>query len=106
MTSRRWLVAALVLTAVTSLVLLLALRAGEGPEVALVLAVPVLVCAVPVLTPSRLRRFAAWGSVVVLAAGVLISLASIGMFYVASVILLAVGAHRSRSASDLPGGVG
>ena len=71
--------------------------ATEGAGVILPLAVPVLVCLVPLLVPARHRRAAAWGSAAILAAGVVISVLSIGVFFLPSVILLAVGAGRSRS---------
>jgi hypothetical protein len=110
---RRWFLAVLLFTAVVSASLLLlpllaeqtagptvhyrTLLAGEGPGVILPLAVPVLVCAVPLLAPARYRRAAAWGSAAVLAIGVVVSLLSVGVFFVPSAILLAIGAGRRRS---------
>lgn len=110
---RRWFLAALLLTtAVSALLLLLPLSASqvndqpvhhrsllatEGPGVILPLAVPVLVCLVPLLAPARRRRAAAWGSAAVLGVGTVISLLSIGVFFIPSAILLAIGAGRSRS---------
>jgi hypothetical protein len=73
------------------------LLTAEGPAVILPLAVPVLICAVPLLVTVRRRRFAAWLSTVLLAVGVLVSLLSIGVFFVPSLIVLAVGAGRSSS---------
>jgi len=110
---RRWFLAALLLTtAVSALLLLLPLSTGqvtgqpadhrsllstEGPGIILPLAVPVLVCLIPLLAPVRRRRAAAWVSAAILTVGVVISLLSIGVFFVPSAILLAVGAGRSRS---------
>jgi hypothetical protein len=73
------------------------LLAGEGPGIILPRAVPVLICAVPVLTPARRRRAAAWASAVLLGAGVLVSLLSVGVLYIPSTILLAVGAGHDRT---------
>jgi hypothetical protein len=73
------------------------LLASEGPGVILALAVPLLVCAVPLLAPARYRRAAAWGSAATLALGVVVSLLSVGVFFVPSVVLLAVGAGRRSS---------
>src|SRR5690349_8090523 len=110
---RRWFLAALLLTtAVSALLLLLplstdqvtgqpadhrSLLSTEGSGIILPLAVPVLVCLIPLLAPVRRRRAVAWVSAAVLAVGVVISLLSIGVFFVPSAILLAVGAGRSRS---------
>ena len=111
--SRRWFLAVLLFTTVVSASLLLlplsteqtvgptehrrTLLAGEGPGVILALTVPVLVCAAPLLAPPRYRRAAAWGSAAALALGVVVSLLSVGVFFVPSVILLAVGAGRRKS---------
>ena len=110
---RRWFLALLLGTAAVSAALLLlplsaeqstgraarsrTLLAGEGPAVILPLAVPVLVCAVPVLAPARRRRAAALASAAFLAAGALLSVASVGLFYVPSAVLLAVGAGRRKA---------
>ena len=75
---RRRFLATLPLTTAVNALLLLPLSAGqvddqpvhqrsmlatEGPGMTLPLAVPVLVCLVPLLAPVRHRRAAAWGSV-------------------------------------------
>lgn len=110
--ARRWFVAALLLTAAASVILLLAplsseqnaggaverrsLLAAEGPGVAVLLAVPLLVCALPVLIP---RPAVAWGSAALLAAGVLVGLASVGLYYLPVLALLVAGAWRRGSAA-------
>jgi hypothetical protein len=110
---RRWFLAVLLLTVAVSAALLLlplsaelsggqpvrhrTLLAAEGPGIIVPLAVPALICALPLLAPARHRRGVAWGSAGVLVVGVLISLLSVGVFFVPSAILLAVGAGRRRS---------
>ena len=91
-----WLIAAPVWAIVIGGWLLVSLAGTEGAGVVLLLAVPVLVSAVPLLVPMVLRRFAAWGCVAVLGAAVVVSLASIGLFYVPGVALLAIGATRTE----------
>jgi len=113
---RRWFLAAMLLTVVVSACLLLlplsaeessdaavhyrTLLDSEGPGIIVTLAVPVLVCAVPLLAPARFRRVAAWGSFALLAVGVVVSLLTIGVFFLPSVILLAIGAGRTRRGGD------
>jgi hypothetical protein len=95
MNGRVWFAAALAASLVTTAILLLLLD-DEGSGVALVLAVPVLLCAAPLVAGSRLRRAVAWTATAALAAGILVSLASIGLFFVPALVLLAVGTASTR----------
>ncbi|WP_203786237.1 hypothetical protein [Paractinoplanes rishiriensis] len=104
---RRWSVGAVLYSLVTGGILLLAplsagqiagqaveyrsLLASDGPGVALLTAVPVLVCALPLVVAGRAL---AWACAIVLGVGVLAGLASVGAFYVPAVVLLAIGAAR------------
>jgi hypothetical protein len=91
----RWPVAALLVTlAVSTLLLVLLLAGGQEPDIIVTLAVPVLICALPFAVPGRHRRRAMAVSAALLAGGVVLGLLSIGIYYVPSVILLAVGATR------------
>jgi hypothetical protein len=92
-TRPRALTAALLVAAAVSLLLLvLLLTAGQQPDFIPALAVPVLLCAVPLIVPARLRRRATWAAAVLLAIGVVLSLLSIGAFYLPAVVLLIVSA--------------
>jgi hypothetical protein len=95
--NRGWFVAALLLTAAVSGLLLISLLEREGRGIIVTLAIPVVVCAVPLVTPQRYRGAAAWVSTALLAAGTILALLSIGIFFVPSVVLLAIGAARHRS---------
>ncbi|MFC4072844.1 hypothetical protein [Actinoplanes subglobosus] len=127
MRGRRWFLAALVLTAVVSAALLVlplyayetatgpaassgevgagysyerghrSLLAVEGPGVAFLLAVPVLVSGLPVLVRGRRQRLAGWVSTALLSVGVLVGIASIGLFYLPGVLLSAIGTALSRT---------
>ncbi len=117
----RWFVAALLLSVVTAAALLLlparAVREGAGPAgpdrdgravttertvslgedepaVAVVLAIPVLMCTLPLLVRRRHRRGAAWVSVTALSTFVLVGLLSVGLFFLPVVVLTAIGAVR------------
>jgi hypothetical protein len=112
----RWLTAALVVTAVVSLALLLvpivehvesgppvrterrSLLEVEGVQVALTLALPVLLVAVPLLLPrGDARRFGTLVVTFLIAAGVVLGLLSVGVFYLPTLILLIVALLRSDS---------
>lgn len=107
---RPWVTAAVLLTAAVSLALMFlplistadsagsnreSLVEQEGWAVAAGLAVPVLISAVPLLVPSRLRRWMTVGAGVLLGAGALVSIASVGLFYLPSAALLVVAAIRT-----------
>jgi hypothetical protein len=112
----RWLTAALVVTAVVSLALLLApivahVESGpparkdwqsllelEGVRAAVGLALPVLLVAIPLLLPrGAARRLGTLIVTFLLAAGVVLGLLSIGLFYLPTLILLIVALLRSDS---------
>jgi MFS family permease len=108
---RPWLVAAVLLAVAATLILMFlplvsvdtepggtsrqSLVEQEGWAIAAVLAVPVLVAAVPWLASARHRRWVTIGSAALLTAGVLVSLASVGMFYLPSAAALVVAAVRA-----------
>ncbi len=108
--SRRWLAGALAYNAVAALLLLLlplttTVDAGGGterhsllatdPGVAVPLAVPVLLS---VLALLGRQRWLIWTAFSLLAAGVLVSIASVGLGFVPGLVLLGVGAVRSGRA--------
>jgi hypothetical protein len=68
---------------------------NQGWVIAAVLAVPVLISAVPLLVPARHRRWATIGSAMLLATGAVVGAASVGLFYLPSVALLVVAAART-----------
>jgi hypothetical protein len=115
----RWFVAALLLNIATALALMLlptvAVHEGYGPAtpdgngrvvttgrvvslwadqptVAFVLAIPVLLCALPLLVRPRRRRAAAWVGATALAMFVLLGLLSVGLFFLPGVVLMVIGA--------------
>src|SRR5690349_11582117 len=72
------------------------LLAQNGPWLIAVLAVPVLIAALPLLAGRRRQRAAGWGAAALLGIGALVSILSVGLAYLPSVVLLAIGALRSR----------
>lgn len=107
---RPWVTAAVLLTAAVSLALMFLPLVGTddsagsnreslieqgGWAVVAGLAVPVLISAVPLLVPSRLRRWTTVGAGTLLGAGALVSIASVGLFYLPSAALLVVAAIRT-----------
>jgi hypothetical protein len=70
----------------------------EGWGMARVLAIPVSVCALPLLFSGRVRRRAAEAVALLFALFVMAGLPSIGLFFLPSLILLAVAALRLRRA--------
>ncbi|GIG87103.1 hypothetical protein [Plantactinospora endophytica] len=119
----RWLLAALLLTALVSVLLLFlpvvlgsrsstvgdpdgggqltgsaevrqSLLEVGGWGVAVLLLVPVLLCAVPLLAPGSVRPPLTVAVTVLLGMGVLVSLASIGLCYLPSLALLVAAAVR------------
>jgi hypothetical protein len=62
----------------------------EGWGIAAILAVPVLISAVPLLVPARHRLWATIASAALLTAGALVAAASVGLFYLPSAGLLFV----------------
>lgn len=120
--SRSWVTAAALLAMVTSSVLLFlpvvataddasgtdaqSLVQQQGWATAAVLAVPVLISAAPLLVRGRHRRTATIGSAVLLTAGALVSIASVGLFYLPSAALLVVAAIRSGRSVSSSGSVG
>lgn len=116
---RGWVVAAAVVALVTSLALLTlptvstatstggtgqtgreSLFVNQGWTIAVTLAVPVLISAVPLLVPTRHRRWATLGAAALLTAGAMLGAASIGLFYLPAVVLLWVAAVRMLAAAD------
>jgi hypothetical protein len=112
----RWLTAALVVTAIVSLALLVvpivehvesgpparkewqSLLELEGARVAVGLALPVLLVAVPLLLPrGDPRRLGTLVVTFLMTAGVVLGLLSIGVFYLPTLILLIVALLRSDS---------
>jgi hypothetical protein len=112
----RWLIAALVVTAAVSLALLLvpivahvesgpparkewqSLLELEGVRAAVGLALPVLLVAIPLLLPrGAARRLGTLIVTFLLAAGVVLGLLSIGLFYLPTLTLLIVALLRSDS---------
>jgi hypothetical protein len=65
---------------------------GEGPGVAAVLAFPALVTAVALIAPSR--RSTRWTAIALTGAGVL-AIASLGLFFIPTVVLAWVAACQS-----------
>lgn len=118
---RNWVVAAVLLSAAVSTALLLlpsgtsitvsedgtaqttreTLLENQGWTVIPVFVAPVLISAAPWLAPVRLRRGATVVSAIVLTAGVALAIASVGLFYLPSVVLLVVAAIRARGGHDL-----
>jgi hypothetical protein len=113
----RWFATALLTGVVTALALLLlptvAVHEGSGPAggqtattdrmvslwqdqptTAFVLAIPVLLCALPLLVPPRPRPAVAWVSVTALGVFVLLGLPSVGLFFLPALILMAIGTAR------------
>lgn len=91
---RGWLLAAALLAALVSIGFLVAFSGWEGPGVVVVLLVPVLLLAAPLLTPRRARRVVAVATVLLLTIGVVLSIASIGLYYLPSLVLLIIGILR------------
>ncbi|WBB70033.1 hypothetical protein [Micromonospora sp. WMMD812] len=73
------------------------LLARDGWRVAAVAAVPVALCAAPLLAPRRGRRAVAAGTTGLLAVGVLVGAASVGLFFLPSLLLMGVAAARLRA---------
>ncbi|MDW5325219.1 hypothetical protein [Plantactinospora sp. KLBMP9567] len=67
---------------------------AEGWGVVLLLLVPVLLCAMPLLGTGAARFPLTVAAVLLLGLGVLVSLASLGLFYLPSLVLLVVAAVR------------
>jgi hypothetical protein len=125
--SRPWLLAALLLATAASLLLLFlplvatsetgtegertagttssiesrdeqqSLVESAGWGVAGVLAVPVLICAAPLLFSGRRRRVATITAAVLLTTGVVVGAASVGLFYLPSAVLIVVAAVKTRA---------
>lgn len=93
--ARFWFGAGAIYAVAVSAVLLVALLGNEGAGVALVLAVPAVLSALPVAAGGQ--RILVWGCIVLLAAFTLVSIASIGLFYLPAVAMLTVGATRSAA---------
>lgn len=91
---RGWLLAAALLAALVSLGFLVAFLGREGPGVVVILLVPVLLLAAPLLAPRPTRRVVAVTAVLLLTIGVVLSIASIGLYYLPSLVLLIVGILR------------
>jgi hypothetical protein len=72
---------------------------SEGAGVLAVLAVPAIVALVAVVVPSR--RTARWTAIALTAAAV-VGIASVGMFFVPTVVLAWVAARQSRSTTPPP----
>ncbi|MEU4155151.1 hypothetical protein [Actinoplanes sp. NPDC026670] len=70
---------------------------AEGSGVVFLLAMPVLVSALPVLARGRRQRLAGWVSTVLLGLGVLAGIASIGILYLPGVLLSAIGTALSKT---------
>jgi hypothetical protein len=68
----------------------------EGSGIAVVLAVPLLICLVPLLAPARLRRPLAIGAVALLGMCVVAGALSAGLFVLPSAVAMAVAAVRLR----------
>jgi hypothetical protein len=127
--SRPWLIAAVLVTAAVSLLLLflpimtvssgsgqsgvdgtgqssgsgqsrVSLAEQQGFRSALVVAVPVLVCVAPLLFPRGRRRVPTAVAAGVLGVAAVLGIASIGMFYLPSVALLAVAAIKAGPTRD------
>ncbi|MGI5151187.1 hypothetical protein ACQEVC_33305 [Plantactinospora sp. CA-294935] len=75
---------------------------AEGWGVALLLLVPVLICAMPLLGTGAARLPLTVAAVLLLGLGVLVSLASLGLFYLASLVLLVVAAVRMFAGTARP----
>ncbi|GAA3740683.1 hypothetical protein GCM10022225_24940 [Plantactinospora mayteni] len=75
---------------------------AEGWGVALLFLVPVLFCAMPLLGTGAARLPLAIAAVVLLGLGVLVSLASLGLFYLPSLVLLVVAAVRMSRRAAAP----
>lgn len=80
------------------------LLAWEGPGILLALLVPVLVAAVPLaLGRTRWRGASRAIAAVLLSAGVLVGIASIGLFYLPSAVVMVAAATRGeRLAAPVP----
>jgi hypothetical protein len=114
----RWFATALLTSGITALALLLLptvmVHEGSGPVgggqnavtdrmvslwqdqpgIAFVLAIPVLLCALPLLVPPRPRQAVAWVSVTALGAFALLGLPSVGAYFLPALILMAIGTGR------------
>ncbi|MGX7673572.1 hypothetical protein [Plantactinospora sp. DSM 117369] len=75
---------------------------AQGWGVALLLLVPVLLCAMPLLGTGAARLPVTVAAVVLLGLGVLVSLASLGLFYLPSLVLLVVAAVRMSAGTGRP----
>lgn len=123
--SRPWLLAALLLATAASLLLLFlplvatsetsmegvsgatpstqsrderqSIVESQGWGVTVALAVPVVICAAPLLFGGRRRRVATIVATVLLTAGVVVGAASVGMFYLPSAVLMVVAAVKART---------
>ena len=114
--SRRWLTAALLVTAAASLVLLLAplvesvemtptggraerhnLLSLEGWRAVVIVGVPVLLAAIPLALPRGARWPGTALVTFVMTAGVVLAILTVGVFYLPTVILLIAAMLRSDS---------
>jgi hypothetical protein len=109
---RPWVIATVLLTTMIGLLLMFlptyttveepggidrqSLVEHEGWDVAAILAIPVLIGAVPLLAPARHRRWVTVGVAALFGLAALVSVASVGLFYVPSATLLVVAAVRTR----------
>src|SRR5689334_226504 len=89
---RFWFTGAAIYSLAASVVLLVSLVGREGGGLALVLAVPVLLSALPLLVGPQ--RILVWGCAGLLAGFVLIGAASVGLIFVPALVLLVIGARR------------
>ncbi|MBL7258971.1 hypothetical protein [Paractinoplanes lichenicola] len=89
---RFWFGGAAVYSVAASVVWFVSLVTREGAGVALVLAVPVVLTALPVLLGPQ--RIVVWGCTGLLAGFVLIGAASVGLSYVPALIMLLIGARQ------------
>ncbi|MBU2664552.1 hypothetical protein KOI35_13700 [Actinoplanes bogorensis] len=93
---RFWFGGAAIYSLAVSVVLLISLIPAEGAGVGLVLAVPVVLSALPVLLGPQ--RIVVWGCIGLLTGFVLIGAASIGLFYLPALVMLAIGARQMARA--------
>jgi len=90
---RTWLLGAFGVTTAFSLMLGMSLL-SQGPGVAALLLIPIALTGVPLIVTRRWRRRAALVSTAALALTALISLASVGVFLLPGVVLLAMGSVK------------
>ncbi|MBB4690886.1 hypothetical protein [Paractinoplanes abujensis] len=94
---RFWFGGAAVYCLAASIVWFISLVSPEGAGVAVVLAVPVVLTALPVLLGPQ--RIVVWGCTGLLAGFVLIGAASVGLTYVPALIMLVIGARQMTRAA-------